>query len=365
MFKYDVFSRSGNKHANSALQKGKNMKKSPTSDYYAAEDQLYKSACAEDSFGKFLDMWLDVKKAGIKNSTYVRYRNTVENHIKPELGICRTDELCPMKMEEFIQRKLQTGRLDRSGGLSSKTVSDIFTLLRQSLRYAHSHGLSPSCSFENIMIPKKAARPVRALSHAEEKALVSVLLAEFDRSKMGVFLCLYTGIRLGELCALQWRHISFAENTVSIERTMQRIQTVADAGSKTEITVTDPKSSSAVRTIPLPGFVADAIRRFSSLPEAYILSENSNSFVEPRTMQNRFKAYIRTAGIENVNFHVLRHTFATRCIEAAFDVKTLSEILGHSSVKITLDRYVHPSMQQKRDSMDRLRPAVSFIKHCY
>lgn len=125
---------------------------------------------------------------------------------------------------------------------------------------------------------------------------------------------------------------------------------------KTKIIVTEPKSKASVRTIPLPDFVINAIKPFLGSPNAYVLSGNCQEIIEPRTMQNRFKGYLEAGQISDANFHSLRHTFATRCIEAGFDVKTLSEILGHSSVKITLDRYVHSSMELKRSNMEKLTP---------
>ena len=195
------------------------------------------------------------------------------------------------------------------------------------------------------------------LSVFEQEQLLSILFENFDRYKMGVFICLYTGIRIGELCALQWKDISFSEKVIVVEHTMQRLQNDdPNALYKTKIIVTEPKSKASVRTIPLPDFVLNAIKPFLGSPSAYVLSGNCQEIIEPRTMQNRFKGYLEAGQINDANFHSLRHTFATRCIEAGFDVKTLSEILGHSSVKITLDRYVHSSMELKRSNMEKLTP---------
>ena len=174
---------------------------------------------------------------------------------------------------------------------------------------------------------------------------------------MGVFICLYTGIRIGELCALQWRDISFNEKVIVIGHTMQRLQNDdPNALNKTKIIITEPKSKASLRTIPLPDFVVHVIKPLAGLPSAYILSGECKTMIEPRTMQNKFKGYLDKGQISDANFHSLRHTFATRCIEAGFDIKTLSEILGHSSVKITLDRYVHSSMELKRSNMEKLTP---------
>ena len=311
----------------------------------------------KEKYEYWLDAWLHAKRLGVKESTYIRYRNTIENHIKPDLGKYPINKISTSLMEQFVSRKLQNGRIDGNGGLSPKSMSDIMVIVKESFKYAHSYGVSVVCSFERISF-KKNAQEMRVLSLLEEQRLLSVLFKDFDRYKMGVFICLYTGIRIGELCALQWKNVSLSENAIKIEYTMQRLQSEnLNAVQKTRIIVTEPKSYAALRTIPLPEFVIDVIKPFAGSPNTYVLSGECKKIIEPRTMQNKFKTYLAEGKIEEANFHSLRHTFATRCIEAGFDVKTLSEILGHSSVKITLDKYVHSSMQLKRSNMEKLKPA--------
>lgn len=311
----------------------------------------------KEKYSYWLDEWLHDKRLGVKKSTYIRYRNTIENHIKPDLGKYPINKISTSLMEQFVSRKLQNGRIDGNGGLSPKSMSDIMVIVKESFKYAQSYGVIVVCSFERISF-KKNAQEMRVLSLLEEQRLLSVLFKDFDRYKMGVFICLYTGIRIGELCALQWKNVSLSENAIKIEYTMQRLQSEnLNALQKTRIIVTEPKSYAALRTIPLPEFVIDVIKPFAGSPNTYVLSGECKKIIEPRIMQNRFKAYLAEGKIEEANFHSLRHTFATRCIEAGFDVKTLSEILGHSSVKITLDKYVHSSMQLKRNNMEKLKPA--------
>ena len=180
------------------------------------------------------------------------------------------------------------------------------------------------------------------------------MLINQDIYKLGVLLCLYTGIRIGELCALKWGNISFEEKTLKIDKTMQRLQ-CDDKAEKTEIVISEPKSSCSIRLIPLPDFIISELTKYKSDDNNYVLSMNNKRFVEPRTMQNHFYKYISEAHIEKANFHCLRHTFATRCVEKDFEIKSLSEILGHSSVKITLDKYVHISMQMKRNNMSKIK----------
>lgn len=318
---------------------------------------VYSTSKEGNQYSYWLDEWLKSKKISVKESTYIRYRNTIKKHINPELGKYPISKISSSLMEQFIVKKLENGRVDGKGGLSPKSVSDILVIIKESFRYAQSCGITTICSFERIGF-KKPQKEIRVLSLSEQKRLVSVLLNDLDRFKLGVFICLYTGIRIGELCALQSKCVSTDEKTIRIEYTMQRLQNDNPFDiEKTHIIITKPKSFSALRTIPLPDFIIEVIKPFLCSPNSYILSGECRSFVEPRTMQNRFKSYLKEANIENANFHSLRHTFATRCIEAEFDIKTLSEILGHSSVKITLDKYVHPTMELKRNNMEKLKLA--------
>ena len=290
----------------------------------------------------------------VKESTYVRYQNIIKNHIIPELGKYPINKISTALIESFISDKLTGGRLDGKGGLSAKTMSDILVIIKESFKYAQGSGVFTICCFDRIAF-KKSSHEMRVLSVSEQKRLIDVLFNDIDKYKLGVFICLYTGIRIGELCALQWKNLSFSEKTLKVERTMQRLQCEdPNALYKTRIIVTEPKSNAALRTIPLPDFLLETIMPFVGSPNTYILSGECKSVIEPRTMQNRFKGYLDEGKIEDANFHSLRHTFATRCVEAGFDVKTLSEILGHSSVKITLDRYVHSSMELKRNNMEKL-----------
>lgn len=180
---------------------------------------------------------------------------------------------------------------------------------------------------------------MRVLNREEEERLRSTLLFDTDFSKLGVLLCLYTGIRIGEVCALKWGNFNFEAGTLSIYETLQRIQNVDDGSKhKTKIVVTTPKSQNSVRIIPLPDSLINILSRFKLSPRAYILTGCDDKFMEPRVLQYKFKKYAIESGVRNINYHALRHTFATRCIELGFDVKTLSEILGHANVNVTLNR---------------------------
>ena len=335
-----------------AAVKSKLIQRQQTSETATSQPSI---SSEKSKYEYWLNEWLASKKLKIKDSTYIRYRNSIENHIKPHLGKYPIDKIGTSLMENFVSHLTSHGKLKGNGGLSAKTISDILLIIKESFQYARNHGVTTICNFDSITL-KKEAHEMRVLSSAEMQMLIDILLQEMDLYKLGVFLCLFTGIRIGELCALQWKNISIDDRTIKIDQTMQRLQSKDPNDiQKTRIIITEPKSFASVRVIPIPEFVVDIIKPHHKNPNAYLLSGESKYYVEPRTMQNRFKRYLKDSGIEDANFHSLRHTFATRCVEAGFDVKTLSEILGHSSVKITLDKYVHSSMDLKRMNMEKLQ----------
>ena len=172
-----------------------------------------------------------------------------------------------------------------------------------------------------------------------------------DCCKFGVLLALRTGMRIGELCALTWADISLTDNTVYIRSTMQRIRNLGGTGGKTRVITGPPKSEAAVRVIPITEQTAALCSRMAAT--GYVLT-GGEQYMEPRTLQYRLKRYTQDCGLEGVHFHTLRHTFATRCVEAGFELKSLSEILGHSTVAVTMNRYVHASLDLKRDNMRKL-----------
>ncbi len=306
------------------------------------------------SYGEVLNAWLQSVRINIKESTYARYFRLIETHIRPALGKYPVCKISTQLVEGVIRDQLNSGRLDGKGGLSPKTVTDILTIIKSSMEYARYNGFDIICDLRRLTIKKKD-QEMRVLTQAEQSALVNVLLEDTDRYKFGVLLSLYTGIRIGELCALRWEDISIPTATLKVRKTMQRIQdTDVATTTKTKVIVTEPKSQCSVRDIPLPQFIVDIAEKFVDHPKAFVLSGDKNRYIEPRTMQNHFKAYVKESKIEDANYHALRHTFATRCIEVGFEIKTLSEILGHANVNITLNRYVHSSFDLKCANMNKL-----------
>lgn len=299
-------------------------------------------------FAFYCDEWLNASKGKLKESTAVKYSSMLEKHIKPKLGGCFPLGLTSGLIDNFRDELLFEDEL------SPKTVKDVLVLLRTILRYTAKQ-FPNSFPQIDITYPRESKKEMRVLTMDEQKKFVSYLLDEMDECKFGILLSPFTGMRIGELCALQWENISLKDNTIKITSTMQRLQnTNADAESKTRIIVGAPKSEMSQRTIPLTEQAAELCGRMNPQSKAAYVLTGTDKFMEPRTLQYRLEKYTRDCGLEGVHFHTLRHTFATRCVEVGFEIKSLSEILGHASTTITLDRYVHASIDLKRDNMNKL-----------
>lgn len=355
----------------------------------------------------FCDSWLFANSTRLKPSSAAKYRADMENHIKPFFGHKLPCEILPEEIDEFTQMLLT------EKGLSPKTVRSILTLFHSLLAYMRKRSGENLTDFE-ITYPKNYRKNTRVLNEKEESALALLLARKMDACKFGVYLALRTGMRIGEICALRWRDISFDAATISVCHTAQRLprralrpetspetererpnagkgsepesraaknreaarksgmeptdQARADGGttdepaaqdnSRTALVVGAPKSESSLRIIPLMPDIAALCEQFRPKdPDAFLLT-GTDKCMDPRKLQRRLKKYLEECGIPKAHFHTLRHTFATRCMEAGFDVKTLSEILGHSNIGITMNLYVHPNLELKRENMSRLKSVL-------
>ena len=314
---------------------------------------LSKPTQIKKDFGDFCDERLILSRSRVKESTYVKYHTVVTNHIKPKLGKLHSQNLNTVVIEEFSHDLLIEG-------LSVKTVRDILTVLRSVLKYCRRQ-LGSSFTDIEIVYPKERKKEMRVLTLDEQTKFVQYLLCDMDAAKFGVLLALLTGMRIGEVCALRWEDISIENKTVHIGATMQRLQTLdKHSDAKTRVVIGDTKSQTSDRIIPLTEYAVSLCRKMNPKnAAAYVLTGEVQHYLEPRALQYRLGKYTEACGLKDVHFHALRHTFATRCVEVGFEIKSLSEILGHSSAKVTLDRYVHSSMELKRTNMDKLS-AVGF-----
>ena len=286
--------------------------------------------------------WLYVNKNRLKLSSYQRYEGFLKNHIEKQIGNAGVVYLNTININEFANERLKTG-------LAPQSVNAILIFLHSILKYGHQQYNFPLPDILYLSSPKKE---MRVLTKEEQKKLVKFLTEKMDIYKLGVLVSLYTGIRVGELCALKWENMT--NDSIKIRETMQRLQKADGKG--TTLHIGPPKTETSIRTIPVPSFLSPYIEQFREerKDQMFFLGKDEKGIIEPRTMQYKFKAFLEEAGIEKANYHALRHTFATRCIELGFEVKSLSEILGHSSVSTTLGKYVHASYELKKTNMEKL-----------
>lgn len=300
-------------------------------------------------FSYYCDEWLQLNKIRVKDSTYVKYSAIVENHIKVHLGGCFIGALSSVLIEQF------TSELLYEEELAPKTVKDILIVLKSILQYTKGQYSSAFPKLE-IFYPKEPKKEMRVLTKEEQFLFIGYLLEDMDECKFGTLLALLTGLRIGEICALRWENISLKDNTLKITETMQRLKNLQnDGNTKTKIVISNPKSDTSARVIPLTDYAVKLCKKYDPHDSAaFVLTGKANCIIEPRTLQYKMEKYTKAVGLKDVHFHTLRHTFATRCVEVGFEIKSLSEILGHSSPKITLERYVHSSLELKRDNMNKL-----------
>lgn len=301
-----------------------------------------------------MEEWLDERKEDVKESTYVQYSNLVRNHILPKLGSLYLSALTSEMINDFLKEKLYFGRMDRKGGLSSKTVADIRSVLLLALEYARQQHY-PCLVESRIFSPKHSKPAMKILTRAEQNRLETYLYENITPEALGILTALYGGFRIGEICALQWRDIHFESGMVQISKTMMRIQNRSgDDEKKTRILISRPKTESSNRFVPLPSFLLDLLKQFRCSRETYLIT-GRKTYMEPRIYLEKYKLILARAGLDEFSFHTLRHTFATRCVESGFDIKSLSEIPGHANVNTTLQNYVHPSPELKKEQMERLQ----------
>lgn len=306
----------------------------------------------EHVFSNIASEWFESIKLHTKTSTQNKYHNMLTNYILPEYGNQPFSTITYEFIEAHCKFLLESGG-KKGNGLSPKTVSDVLAIIRNISKFAIRKGIYVANDANAVQI-RQDIKPMRVLNKAEQSQLCEYILKKPEACSIGILVCMFTGLRIGEICALRWEDISFSDQSIYIHHTLQRIQMHRGHGAKTEVVVTTPKSSCSIRKIPLPDEILEILVLNKKASSGYVLTNDEYKFIEPRTMQNKFKKILKAVGIENANSHALRHTFATRCVELGFDVKSLSEILGHATVNITMNRYVHPTYEMKKKNMQKL-----------
>lgn len=298
---------------------------------------------------ELFETWLNGGLADrVKPSTYESYYRCITKYVIPFFQKHGDNRITEQAAAEFAGRISSNTEL--SGAYKRKILSIFKTALREIMKGAYESVLN------EISLPKAMSTNVQIFSVKEQRLIEKTLIEFQDKSALGILLCFYTGIRLGEICALKWVDIDFDAGTMIITRTVSRIKNFNDTGNKTILSVGMPKSQKSVRKIPLPQFVLDLIRKYKiyAVDENNYILSGTKTPIDPRSYQKLFQKVLKKAGVKSRKFHAIRHTFATRALELGVDIKTLSEILGHANVSVTLNIYAHSMFEQKKKAIDKM-----------
>ena len=302
-------------------------------------------------YKQVLKEWLIDKEKVVKITTFYKYQSVIEGNIEPVLGNIIFKKIKEIDINNFFVDK-------RIVKLSDSTKKLLLIIINSSIMYGVNKKYRKSIPVFKIKIKHPKASIVY-LSKKEQNILEQYINDNVNLNNLAILIDLYTGLRIGELCALQWKDIDFINNTISITKTVQRIKNnYINSNNKTKLVINSPKPEHSIRVVHIPKFLITILKQYSDADDIFIFT-NSYKPKDPRTIEKYFKELLSKCGIRNFVFHALRHTFATRSREAGVDIKVLSELLGHSTCKITLDIYVHTSLDFKKDSVNSL---VKYLK---
>ena len=308
---------------------------------------------------EWLDIWLNkYTKFAVKLRTYERYKYIIEKHINPKLGELDLDDLLAVTLQDYVLSELESGNLISSKGLANNSVIGIVNVLKSALKLAKSLEISALDNSNKIKLPMATEKPVTAFEKWEQEKLEKYCLSSNKTNYLGIIICLYTGIRLGELLALTWNDIDFKSGIMTISKTAYRIK----QNGKPQVVIDKPKTKNSSRLIPLPKQLLEILKRAKRISKSdFVLSTRTGGIVGTRAYQKTYERILKKLDIPYKNFHSLRHTFATSAIEMGMDVKTLSEILGHKNPVITLQRYTHSMLSYKTEMMNKMGKMLNAI----
>ncbi len=303
-------------------------------------------------YKEWIYLWYEnYVKPTSKTKTRICYTSIMQRQIISKLGDYELGEMTPLILQKFVTELLTAGNSKTGSGLSSNTVNLIITMIQESLETAVSVGILETYIGDKIKRPKIKERKVEGFSLREQKLIETGVLKHKKSKMLGVLLCLYTGLRIGELLALEWEDIDFKKRELSVSKSCT--DSVSKEGKYVRV-IESPKTETSIRTIPIPKQLVPILKELKASNKSKYVVGDGNKTISIRSYQRSFETLLRKLNISHKGFHALRHTFATRALESGMDVKTLSEILGHKNPTVTLTRYAHTFLEHKRHMMDKL-----------
>lgn len=305
---------------------------------------MEKSTLKKIKFESLIEEWLQYKKTTIKESSYLNYKFIIKTNIKKEMGEKNLEELLQYNFNSFVEQLMEK--------LSSKTVKDIMTVLKAILKYAE---IKYDINFKISLIstPAQITNEVEVFNDKDRKEMEKYCIQSKEIRDLGVLISLYTGLRIGEVCALKWSDIDFEKKYIKVNHTLQRVYVNKR---ETKVLYDRPKTKKSIRKIPMAKVLYEKLKEISKNydNEAFVLTGSTKRYYEPLGYRYIYRKILKKCDIEYKRYHQLRHTFATRCIKVGMDVKSLSEVLGHANVSITLNIYVHSSFETKNKFINKL-----------
>jgi len=304
----------------------------------------------QKNISEIVKLWRADKKQYVKKSSYAAYMLLIENHLLPVFG--NSEVIEESDVQAFVLKKLEQG-------LSQKTIKDMLIVLKMILKFGAKNKWIEHNPFD-IQFPTERENPqLEVLSRTNQKKIMNYIQEHFTFRNLGVYICLSSGMRIGEICALTWEDIDVNTGIVSVRRTIQRIYTVEDGIRKTELLLDTPKTKNSIRDIPISRDLLRILKPIKKVVNnSFFVLTNDAKPTEPRTYRSYYENFMKELDIPKLKFHGLRHSFATRCIESKCDYKTVSVLLGHSNISTTLNLYVHPNMEQKKKAIEQMLKAL-------
>ncbi len=295
---------------------------------------------------EIVELWKNDKKQYVKKSSYSAYVLSLEKHLLPAFGTKHNIE--EADVQTFVFQKLNEG-------LSQKSIKDILIVLKMVLKFGAKNNLFAYQQFDAQFPTQREKQRIEVLSKANQKKLMTYVQEHFTFKNLGVYICLSTGMRIGEICALTWNDIDIENGIISVRQTIQRVYIMDDIAKRTELMIDVPKTKNSIRDIPMTKNLLKILKPIKKIMNGnFFVLTNDAKPIEPRTYRNYYKKLMENLNIPDLKFHGLRHSFATRCIESNCDYKTVSVILGHSNITTTLNLYVHPNLEQKKKCIEQM-----------
>ncbi|MDC2571304.1 tyrosine-type recombinase/integrase [Bacteroides ovatus] len=290
--------------------------------------------------------WKEYKRPYVKQSTMAAYLLILENHLLPAFG--ENDSLPEQSVQSFVLEKIECG-------LSVKSIKDILIVLKMVMKFGVKNEWMNYYEWDIKYPTNSANKELEVLSVSNHRKILDHIQSHFTFTGLGIYISLSTGLRIGEICALKWNDINITEGTITVSRTIERIYMVEGEKKHTELVISSPKTKNSCREIPMSKELLAIVKPLKKIvnDNFYVLTNDEHP-TEPRTYRNYYNGLMEKLGIPRLKYHGLRHSFATRCIEAGCDYKTVSVLLGHSNISTTLNLYVHPNMEQKKRCITKM-----------